>query len=156
MRQDAFGQPDMRVAGKGRPKPANKLRVTIPKLGPLAEPFTARVPKQDKATPRLGQTVAPGDEAGLKVLPGFGIRKVGREERPQGSDEPLIRPIGRLRSPAPRQILCDGIADDLADRHIARPRDAPQGVDHVWRQSERDLFHLHHGADHRQRWLSRR
>jgi hypothetical protein len=73
---------------------------------------------QDKPTTGLGKAKALGMQPRLQIIPTAGIGKVIREKCPQGRNEPLIRPDGRLRWPAPPDLTREGIADDLADGHI--------------------------------------
>ncbi|MCX7286889.1 MAG: hypothetical protein NTW20_04850 [Rhodobacterales bacterium] len=86
---------------------------------------------KDQAATRFGKSVALGKQAFLQILPVARIGEVVSEERPQGSDEPLIRPDGRLRFGAAPDIAIDGFADDLANADVVFPcnpfKDGPDG-----------------------------
>ena len=97
--QDPIDQMSMRMAGKGLAELLHQGAIGMPKFGGFAQAVAIRVRMQGQATACLAQGVAFGVQARLEFFPGSRLAEICREECPQGREEPLIRPIGRLRIP---------------------------------------------------------
>jgi hypothetical protein len=119
-------------------------------LGPLAETLAGRESAEDHPTARFAQGKPLPVQPVLELGPAARVVEVVGEERPQGSDEPLIRPSGRLRSFPPVQIPRDRLAHDLTDARVVLGGTAFQGGEHDIRK-----FHAHidHAAGLPHAWL---
>ena len=133
----------MGMAGKRRVELPQKLGITIAKLRSFAQAVACGVVKQDQAATGFGETVAFGQQSGEQVAPIVRKGKVMSEKRPQGSDEPLIRPDRRLRCFPAAQVARDRVADDMADRGILGLCRRFQGGKHRGGKPDCDVVLVH-------------
>ena len=141
----------MGMAGKRCIKLSQELGVAMAQLRSFADPLAGCMIQQDQTTARLTQPKALRAQPTKQIIPIPRIGKIVSEKRPQGSDEPLIRPDRRLRFFPALQIADDGITNDLANRYIVILGSNLQCSKHRGGQLEGD-FTLFHRATVAQRW----
>lgn len=138
---------------EGRIELPQQGREGIAQFGGFAEALASALGQKDQAAPGFGQRKTLALQAVAEIGPRPGIGKVISEERPQGSNEPLIRPDGRLRFFAAGHLARDGVAHQSSDRNILCRCDLLQGEQRRLGQFEDDFAVVHAGSLDRA-WLT--
>ena len=113
----------MGIAGEWSAEALDEAGIAETQFGSLADARARGMGVKRETATGNAEFVAFGAQAGLNFLPGLGIGEVFCEARPQGSDDPLFRPVGRPRSVVALDFLCDQIAQYLTNGHVALARD---------------------------------
>lgn len=143
-------QPALAVIRKRLTKAAHQAGIGMAQFRGFAQSCAARMIVQGKAAARLAQGEALGGETLLQVWPATRFAEIGSEKSQQGIDEPLIRPVGRLRSGL-RALDLGGhcIADQRAKAAITVLRQQDSGPQQRLRQPQGNRLHIHHPQNRR-------
>ncbi len=83
---------------------------------------------QGQPAPGSAKDIALGFQPAVQIRPASGKGQILCEPRPQGRDEPLIRPDGRFRIGVARHFTRQQVADQLPKGDVALPRDGGGGI----------------------------
>ncbi len=148
--EDSAFQPVLAVIRKGFAKAAHQAGIGVAQFRGFAQACAIRMAVQGKAAARLTQSKAFGREAVLQVWPAMRFAEIDSEKSPQGIDEPLIRPVWRLRGGLRALYLCrQSIADQRAKTAIAVLRQQGRGAQQRLWQFQGNRLHIHHPQNRR-------
>ncbi len=119
----------MGMAGKRPPEAPHQGAVAVAELGGLAEPLSTRVGMQGEAAAGFAERVALGAQPPVEIGPAAGAGQIVCEEGPQGTEELLIRPVGRFRSVAlAPDFGGERVADHAANGFVPLPGEPSCGL----------------------------
>lgn len=117
----SIGEMLMPVSGHRGAKFAHHSAIARAEVRTFGNPcIRVRIENSDPPT-GSAQIISLGPNARDEIIPALCKGEVISEKRPKGRDEPLIRPLGRLRFGPAIEVAFESVADQVIQRNVLIP-----------------------------------